>query len=285
MRYLILGCNGMAGHMISIYLKENGHDVTGFAKIKSEFVSTILGDAFDYNNLKNIILNGKYDFIVNCIGVLNQDADNNKSNAVYLNSFLPHFIADITKTKKTQIIHISTDCVFSGNRGNYTEYDFKDGETFYDRSKALGEIVDTKNITLRNSIIGPDLNHKGIGLLNWFLQQDGEVYGYTKSIWTGQTTLQLAKTIEYVSTNKYYGIVNAVPRNSISKFELLNLINKHFKNNKINIKSVEGINANKSLIKTNNSFDFQIPDYENMIIDLANWISAHSYLYPHYNQL
>ena len=82
---------------------------------------------------------------------------------------------------------------FSGEKGNYLESDFPDGKTFYDRTKALGELNDDKNITLRNSIVGPDIKASGIGLLSWFMKQSGTINGFTKAMWTGQTTVQLAK--------------------------------------------------------------------------------------------
>ena len=91
---------------------------------------------------------------------------------------------------------MSTDCVFSGKTGWYSETSSRDGETFYDRSKALGELENNKDLTFRNSIIGPDLNKNGIGLFNWFMKQEGQIYGFTKAIWTGVTTLTLAKAME-----------------------------------------------------------------------------------------
>lgn len=117
MKALVLGCNGMAGHMISCYLQENGHDVTGYARKKSEYVKTIVGDATDWNILKKTIAGSGYDAVINCVGILNRAADENKSGAVLLNSYLPHFIADTVKSLPTKVIHISTDCVFSGLRG------------------------------------------------------------------------------------------------------------------------------------------------------------------------
>ena len=153
MRFLVLGASGMAGHTIAIYLKEQGHDVTGFARKNLEYVKTIVGDATDFEFLKGLITAGNYDYVINAIGLLNQFAENNKANAAILNGYLPHFLADITKDMNTSIIHMSTDCVFSGKAGNYTEESLRDGETFYDRSKALGELEDDKNITLRNSIV------------------------------------------------------------------------------------------------------------------------------------
>ena len=178
---------------------------------------------------------------------------------------------------------MSTDCVFSGKKGQYTEVDFPDGETFYDRSKALGEIIDNKNITLRNSIVGPDINPKGIGLLNWFMQQNGNVNGYTMSMWTGQTTLQLAKTMEAAIKVHACGLYNTVPATSISKYDLLCLFNKYMRNNKVIIHPVDGIRADKSLKRTRFDFDYIIPDYEIMVSELAKWIFDHKDLYPHYH--
>lgn len=283
MRFLVLGCNGMAGHIISLYLKEQGHVVVGFARQKSNLVESVIGDAFDLDLIREIINAGKFDAVINCIGILNQFAEQNKAYATFLNAYLPHYLADITSHLRTQIIHMSTDCVFSGKKGNYTETDFCDGETFYDRSKALGEIIDNKNVTLRNSIVGPDINPKGIGLLNWFLQQEGEVNGYTKAMWTGQCTLQLAKTMEQVTQHRISGIINMVPRCNISKYELLKLFNKHLLGGKLKINPVEGVVADKTLIRTNNQFDYEIPDYDTMISEMAEWMRMHKQLYPHYN--
>lgn len=282
MKYLVLGCNGMAGHTIALYLKEQGHEVFGFDRIQSRLIRSIGGDAQDKDTVKELIGNGKFDAVINCIGILNQAAEDNKALATYLNSYFPHFLADITKDSNTQIVHMSTDCVFSGKKGNYTETDFKDGETFYDRSKALGELDDNKNITLRNSIVGPDINPKGIGLLNWFMQQEGEINGFTKAIWTGQTTLQLAKTMEAATKVKATGLFNTVPATSISKYNLVKLFNKYLRKEKLQIHPVDGISADKSLKRTRFHFDYLIPDYEIMIHELADWMKAHSSLYPHY---
>lgn len=279
----MLGCNGMAGHIISLYLKEQGHEVFGFDKAKSKYVDSIAGDARNTDFLRELIINGKYDSVVNCIGILNQFAESNKALATFLNSYLPHFLAEVTAGSSTHVIHISTDCVFSGKRGGYTEDDFRDSETFYGRSKALGELEDDKNITIRNSIVGPDINPEGIGLLNWFMKQLGPVNGFTKTMWTGQTTLQLAKTVEAAAKEKVNGLYNMVPDYSISKYELLQLFNKYFRNNCISIIPVEGINEDKSLKRTRFDFKYLIPDYEIMIAELAEWVFAHKYMYPHYS--
>ena len=283
MKFLVLGCNGMAGHTISLYLKEQGHDVVGFAQEKSKLVDTVVGDARDTVSLAKTIKEGNYDSVINCIGLLNQFAENNKALASFLNGYFPHFLADVTSGSQTQVIHMSTDCVFSGKKGYYTEDDLPDGATFYDRSKALGELEDGKNITLRNSIVGPDINANGIGLLNWFMKQKGEINGFTKAMWTGQTTLQLAKTMEVAARERAHGLYNTVPDHSISKYDLLRLFNKYLRNNELEIKPIEGINADKSLKRTRFDFSYLIPDYETMVEELATWVRKHAQLYPHYS--
>ena len=284
MKFLVLGCNGMAGHVISLYLKESGHDVTGFDLRESKLVKSISGDATDFVSLKKIITEGEYDIIINCIGILNQFAENNKSLAVMLNGYLPHFLADTTAEMPTRIIHMSTDCVFSGKKGGYTEKDFADGELFYDRSKAIGELNDNKNLTLRNSIVGPDINENGIGLLNWFMKQNGTIKGYTGAIWTGQTTLQLAKTMEKAAQCGATGLFNAVPEKSINKFELLKLFNDNIKKEPLIIEPFDDFKCDKSLIRTNfEGFSYKIPDYETMVKELGEWMREHGSLYPHYD--
>ncbi|MDE7154148.1 MAG: SDR family oxidoreductase [Muribaculaceae bacterium] len=284
MKFLVLGCNGMAGHQISLYLQEQGYDVTGFALEKSVLLNkSIAGDATDFKSLKEIIQSGKYDTVINCIGILNQFAENNHPLAVTLNSYLPHFVAEAANAVGAQVIHMSTDCVFSGARGQYTEDDIPDGTTFYDRTKALGELNDDKNITLRNSIVGPDINKNGIGLLNWFMQQTGSVNGFTGAVWTGQTTLQLAKTMEAAALQRATGLYNTVPEESITKYELLKLFNRYFRNNSLTVHPVEGIAANKSLKRTRFGFPYLIPDYEQMVAEAAKWTFNHKELYPHYN--
>lgn len=284
MKFLVIGCNGMAGHMISLHLIEQGHQVMGYAREKSRFVETVLGDATDFILLQKTVLQGNYDSVINCVGLLNQFAENDHSAAVLLNSYLPHYLAKITKDTDIQIIHMSTDCVFSGKVGNYTETSIPDGTLFYDRTKALGELSDKKNITLRNSIVGPDVKPTGIGLLNWFMQQDGMVNGFTGAIWTGQTTLQLAKTIEQAAKQRAYGLYNMVPKTSISKYELLKLFNTYIRREPIKINPVDRFVADKSLVRTRyDGFTYEIPEYQTMVVELGEWMRAHRELYPHYD--
>lgn len=281
MKILVLGCNGMLGHMVSLYFKERGHEVKGFARKKSEHINTIVGNAYNVSFVKAILEQENFHAVINCIGILNNDAEENKSKAVYLNAFLPHYLCDVTAQRATKVVHISTDCVFSGKRGQYTEDDYCDGETFYARSKALGEIRDCKNLTIRTSIVGPDLNPNGIGLLNWFMHQEHAVNGYVNVLWNGQTTLQLAKTIEQAIFSNLTGLYNIVPDKSISKFQLLTLFNQYLRKNKILISPNKDFVSDKTL-RTNCKLFNTFPSYETMLQELAQWINDHKSLYDHY---
>ena len=282
-KVLVMGSAGMAGHQISLYLKEQGYAVEGFSLEKNPLVDGFVGDATNFPFVREIVTIGKYDFVINCIGILNQAAENHHGNAILLNTYLPHFLAEVTHDLPTRVIHMSTDCVFSGKRGGYAKDDLRDGETFYDRTKALGELEDEKNTTLRNSIVGPDVNENGIGLLNWFMKQRGTINGYTGAIWTGQTTLQLAKTMDYVMQRGITGLYNAVPEEPITKYELLKLFNHYLRNDSLVIKPVEGVCLDKSLIPTQLDGSFMIPTYDVMVREMADWILAHRQLYPHYD--
>lgn len=273
----------MAGHIIAAYLEEAGHAVTGFARKPSAFLQhVILGDVKNTALLEQSVRDGAYDAIVNCVGILNESAERDKSNAVFINAYIPHFLSELVNRVGSHLIHLSTDCVFSGSRGQYTEEDFRDGATFYDRSKALGEVEAPRCITLRNSIIGPDINPGGIGLMNWFLQRQEGVGGYLNAIWTGQTTLQLAKTVEAAALARAEGLYNMVPDESISKYDLLLLMNRYLRKTPVEVRPVDNPRVDKSLRRTRFGFSYVIPGYEDMLRDLKAYMDSHRAMYPHY---
>ncbi|WP_094603859.1 hypothetical protein SPSIL_042710 [Sporomusa silvacetica DSM 10669] len=282
MNFIVFGANGMAGHTISIYLKEQGHKVTAFTRQPFPFCKNIIGDISDLKMVEEAVEKSEFDAVINCIGILNQSAEDNKHQAVLINSYLPHYLSHITRNSKTKIIQMSTDCVFSGKSGNYHESSLRDGETFYDRSKALGELENDKDLTFRNSIIGPDMNKNGIGLFNWFMRQRGEIKGYEKAIWTGVTTFTLAKAMEKATRDNLVGLYNLVNNDTINKYDMLNLFNKYFKNDQLIINKSDDVILNKSLINNRTDFDFVVPSYENMIKDIKDWIQDHKKLYQHY---
>jgi len=282
MKVLILGASGMAGHTIALYFKEQGHEVHAFSRKLFPYTHWIKGDAFDADNLRNVVTSGNYDAVINCIGLLNQFAESAPEKAVYINSYLPHEIVAWLKDTSTRLIQMSTDCVFAGNTGPYVEESFPDGKSYYDRTKALGEINDDKNLTFRNSIIGPDINEKGIGLFHWFMQQNGEINGFTKAIWTGVTTLTLAKAMEHALNTGLTGLYNLVNNKSINKFDLLCLFNKYFRNNELTIHPSEKLVLDKTLLCKRTDFNFTVPSYEQMIVEMKDWVDNHKELYSIY---
>lgn len=283
MRFLVLGASGMAGHTIALYLKERGHDVAGFSRKGVPFLEKqVLGDARDENLLREALGEEIFDVVINCVGVLNSFAEADPEGAGYLNGRLPHVLAAICRGLPTRVFHMSTDCVFAGNTGPYTEGSAPDGESVYDRTKAEGELRDTKNLTFRNSIVGPDMDPGGIGLLNWFMAQEGPVGGYTRAMWTGLTTLELAKAMERAAGEDVSGLVNMVPEGSISKHDLLCLFNEHLRGGCVRIEGDPSLALDKTLVRTNFDSSFRPAPYSQQVAEMASWIRAHRELYPHY---
>lgn len=276
MRILVLGKTGMLGHVVYNYFKENDYEV--FGTMTKE--GTLQYDA--YNNLEkieDIITEIKPDVIVNCIGILNQVCEDNKVLAVKLNSLLPHYLDSLSTKYNFKFIHISTDCVYEGTKGKYDESSQPDATSFYGRSKALGEVKNTNSVTLRTSIVGPDANPKGIGLFQWFMKQENTVGGYSKVIWTGVTTIELAKQIEVAIKNNLTGLNHVVNNDFISKKDLLELFKKYFNKN-IEITNNDKVISEKTLIKTDASYNFDVPSYEKMVEEMRDWVIAHQELYP-----
>lgn len=276
MKILVLGKDGMLGHIVFTYLTEKGYEVVGTLQ-KGE---GIVYDAYvNQEELEKIIQEHKPKIIINCIGILNQVAENNHPLAVKLNSLLPHYVDELSKKYDFKFIHVSTDCVYEGNIGKYDELALPDAKSFYGRSKALGEVNNDKNLTLRTSIIGPDMNPNGIGLFQWFMNQQGEIGGYTKVIWTGVTTIELAKAFEKAIVNNLTGLHHVVNNDFISKYELLELFKDIFKK-QIILNENANVISEKTLIRSDKSFDFEIPSYKQMIEEMKKWILTHNELYP-----
>jgi dTDP-4-dehydrorhamnose reductase len=279
---LVLGAGGMAGHIVALYLREHGYTVDSLSATTPLDEKTQLIDVQNHAALISAIESKQYDAVINCIGLLVKESEERKDLAVYLNSYLPHFLEHHFKDRKTRLVHLSTDCVFSGKKPPYREDSEKDGELFYDRSKALGEVINDKDLTLRQSIIGPDMKPKGTGLFNWFAQQHGEIFGYTKSIWNGVTTIELAKGIDAALKQNLTGLYHFVPSSSISKYDLLQLLRKIFDREELTISPTDGIAYNKTLSNNRTDFDYIVPTYEEMVQEMKQWIDSHKDLYQHY---
>lgn len=275
MKTLVLGSEGMLGHVVKQYFLEQGHDVKGTSRSGSEDYT--FDATKNISDIEKFIDEFKPDTIINCIGILNKVAEDNKPLAVMVNSYLPHYVDEISRSKGVKFIHVSTDCVFDGKTGDYTEDSFRTATDFYGRSKALGEINNDVNLTLRTSIVGPDKNPNGIGLFQWFMNQENETNGFDKVIWTGVTTLELAKCMEKAITNNLTGLRHAVNNEKIDKYSLLELFEKYFnKNIVINRKS--DYVSDKSVIRTTD-FDFEVPSYDQMVKEMAEWVTKHESIY------
>lgn len=281
MKFLILGCNGMVGHVPALYFKEQGHFVVGYDEESSQFVPCEVGSFYDLKRIEKVVCAGEFDAIVNCTAIINQDAEKDKAEAAFINTFLPHYLEKITSGTNTIVVHRSTDCIYSGNKGQYTTQDIPDGTSYYAKTKVLGELINEKDITIRTSLIGPETESNGTGLFNWFYNQKGDVNGFANSIWTGLTTIEFAKEIEYLVKKKAHGLFQCVPAYAISKYELLKMFEYCFPGER-NIIKIDNDRVDKSLIPTLCGYDLIIPGYERQLSDMARWINEHKNIYLNY---
>jgi len=156
-KILLLGSTGMLGHMVYYYLKNtNKYEITDVSYRQQLTEKSIILDVNNKLKLEQLVENVKPDFIINCIGILIKGSADTK-NAIYINAYFPHLLKELANARNAKLIHISTDCVFSGNEGNYKEDSFRDADDTYGRSKAIGEINDSYNLNLRKSLKSPEL--------------------------------------------------------------------------------------------------------------------------------
>ncbi|SCL32739.1 dTDP-4-dehydrorhamnose reductase [Micromonospora nigra] len=233
-RILVLGATGMLGHTLMREL----HDVaaldvhgavrgTGAAGLPPELVERITTgvDVRDPGRVGRLVDDVRPEVVVNCVGVIKQRPEvQDAVHTITVNALFPHQLAQECARRDVRLVHVSTDCVFSGDRGGYVETDIPDPPDLYGRSKLLGEVHRPPALTLRTSIIGHELTgHRS--LVDWFLSQDTIVSGYTKAIYSGVTTVEFARLLRSVvlSREDLTGLyhVAAIP---ISKYELLKLV-------------------------------------------------------------
>ena len=278
----------MAGHLISLTLKQHPalFKVVDIARKKNVLSPDHIMDLSDTAALQKFIEAENPDFIINAAGILNQSAELFPDESILINSYLPHFLGRITANTNCRVIQISTDCVFSGKKGEYLEDDVKDGEGYYAKTKAMGELNNKKDLTIRTSIIGPDLNVNGIGLFNWFANQKGEISGYTKAYWTGVTTIELALAIIHLIQENKSGIYHLVNEEKISKYDLLRLFIENFPDTAVTcINPAEQYVVDKSLVNTRTDISYKVPAYGTMMSHMKEWMKKNEALYPHYRFL
>ncbi len=284
MKFLVLGAGGMAGHVVAGHLREAGHTVETVARSRSQVSPTFLLDVRDVDALNQIVRDGAYDVVVNCVGLLIQPSEQNPADAAFVNGYLPHHLAETLAASSTRLFHLSTDCVFSGQSGPYAEHSPYDGQRLYDRSKALGEVQNDKDLTLRMSIIGPELGASGTGLFDWFARQQGQVQGFTGALWNGITTTELARCVELLAGDEISGLIHLVPQASLTKCELLQQLNGVFDHG-LDVEPVSGYQVDKRLSCTRTDLPCDVASYEHMLADMRSWMELHASSYPHYDHL
>ena len=232
---LVRGATGMLGNaMVRVLAEDAALSVVAAARspgasgrfapgVRARFVGGL--DAESPDRLAALIAETGPDVVVNCVGLIKQlAAGRDVLAAVPINSLLPHRLATLCTLVGARLIHISTDCVFSGDKGDYSESDRPDATDVYGLSKYLGEVTGPNAITLRTSIIGHELDSHN-GLLEWFLSQSGSVKGFAKAIFSGLPTVELARIVhDHVLPRPDMSGLYHVSAEPISKLELLRLV-------------------------------------------------------------
>ena len=268
---LVLGGTGMLGHVLVKELeKDSQFNVYNIVRENKLNNKSIICDVLNIEELKKSIEKVRPEIIINCIGLLKGESNLNISKAIYLNSYLPQWLLEYCEQNKIKFTHISTDCVFDGINGNYTEQSKPNAIDNYGKTKALGEFNRKNHLLIRTSIIGFEINNNSRGLLSWFLNSSGEIFGFNEVIWSGVTTLELSKGIKFSIINEKDGLWNFTNGTPISKYQLLTKIKQTFGINKVEIKKDNQKKIDMSL-KSNRNIDFSIPTYQEMINELFHY--------------
>ncbi|CAH1211786.1 hypothetical protein PAECIP111892_03637 [Paenibacillus auburnensis] len=273
MKLLILGGNGMAGHMLAAYFRRQGkHHVFHTTRDKSD-LGGLYVDADDVAGVEKLVEMVSPHCIINALGVLNQFAERDRIGAYHVNGFLPHRLRRVADAVHARLIHISTDCVFEGTRGGYTEEDTADGTSVYAITKSLGEVRAPGHLTIRTSIIGPEIRSGGIGLMEWFLAQKGPVPGYERVMWNGVTTLELAKAVDKMLDSQVSGLIHLAHPEPLSKYELLLHMQHAFHKQDVEIVPDSVHVQDRTLVSTRSDVHFELPSYPVMLSELAEWMN------------
>ena len=273
-KILVLGSNGMLGHLLMEYFKDKkNYEIFGLIEEQFSFIK------HDYEAEINKIMP---DIIINALRMVVHDSENHPKRALYINSHIPKHLEKIYFDSHVKIIHLSTDCIFSGNKGGYLENDPPDSTSVYSMSKFCGEIINEKDLTIRTSYIGPCLMNKNEELFDWFIQQNGEVDGYKNAFWNGVTTLELSKQIEIIIKENICGLYHLCSKKKISKYNLLMLIKEQWNKNNVHINKHSFNNIDRSLV--DNRKELNVPKYDKMFNELFSFMNINNNLYEHYSQ-
>lgn len=287
-RVLVLGASGMLGHQVvrassphaDTYatLRGDGHQADAIGIDRSRIISGVTVQDFD--SLVRALGVTRPDVVINCIGIIKQTAAaKDPVQSLTVNSLFPHRLAQLCAASGARLIHISTDCVFSGKQGNYAETDLSDADDLYGRSKLLGEVTDQPHaITLRTSMIGPELGTQ-YGLVEWFLSNQGKsVRGFTRAIFSGLTTLELSRLIvRLIEQHPTLSGLYHVAAEPVDKNTLLRLINAEMGAN-ITIDAAHDVVIDRSLDGTRfrQATGWIAPAWPEMIHEMAEDMNRHT---------
>lgn len=278
MKILVVGSGGMLGYITALYLRDQGHQVTGLTRTKT-FPDTFRMDATDEPAMVRLLSREPFDVIVNCAALLLKPSAEQKAEAVKLNSWLPHFLNMYCSQNHAYLIQVSTDAVFSGMRGHYQESDPGDADTFYGKTKSLGEVYNDHALTVRSGFWGADVNPNGAGLFQWFLRQERTVSGYAKAVFNGVSNLEFARFVNDAIQNRWTGLYHLCASEPISKYEFLCLLNRIFSTG-IHIVRDEKVRIDRSLHCARYDVPYRQKTIEEMIYELKDWCFTQGRLMP-----
>lgn len=285
MKVLILGASGMLGSTAFNTLRENGYEVYGTVRsraaserLRAKRSLIIEGiTAENIESISEVLANIKPDFVINCIGIVKQDSNAQSIEKILpVNSIFPHRLAALCKIGEIKMIHISTDCVFSGKKGNYREEEEKDATDLYGISKGLGEVNEMEGtaLTLRTSVVGHELNSNR-SLIDWFLSNKpgSNIEGYEKVFYNGLSTVEVCKVLKIVMESEKWksGLIN-LSGEKINKANLLRMVNKVYSAG-VNICSVNKPTLDRTLNsdRFREMYNYKPPSWEMQLNDLKSY--------------
>ena len=271
MKLIILGASGMLGHMVLYYFKKKRKNVISYSRSPTniEWFDESLTRIPEYSKqyISDLIQHHRPCKVINCVAMT--DISEYSKEGHFINSELPTLLAEILDQKKdrSQLIQISTNGVFSGKGGYYTESDLPDANDAYGKSKLKGEVVHFPHLTIRASIIGAELQSNN-GLLEWFLNQKKDVKGYTEEKWNGVTTLEYAKFIDWAINQELSGLIHFFSK-KISKNDLLHIIKEVYGKN-ITINPDNTVKSDRTLNTKRSDMNFIVQSHREMLTELKN---------------
>jgi|TARA_R110002050_G_scaffold191543_2_gene326370 dTDP-4-dehydrorhamnose reductase len=287
MRVLVLGATGMLGYAAYVgFSGDERFQVFGTLRAESgkkyfhDSLASGLFAGVDFSSSDSIVrvfTQVKPDLVINCVGVIKQQEDaENPLHVLPVNSMLPHRLAELCALAGARLVHISTDCVFSGDRGGYSETDESDAKDLYGKSKFIGEVTTMPHVvTLRTSIIGHELQSRN-GLVEWFLSQNNAIKGFTKAIFSGVPVNHLSWIIkEYVAPDASLSGLYQVSADPISKYDLLSVIAKQY-GKKVSIEPYDQFVIDRSLDSSlfRKKTGYAPPEWSALIEDMYRYYNS-----------